>query len=94
VLTLITAPVSIIIRNQQDAAFCFLAFSINFCSLFTLALVFIPKMKHVYKYSTEDDLQNYNEVDEVKKYEKYEELMKEKQSLVVKILKVNFKFKL
>lgn len=45
VLSLITAPVVIIIQNQLDAVFCFLAFSINLCSLLTYALMFVPKVK-------------------------------------------------
>ena len=45
VLTLITAPVSIIIQNQLDATFLFVAFAINICSFLTLALIFIPKVK-------------------------------------------------
>lgn len=42
---MITAPVAIIIQNQLDAAFFFLAFTINICSFLTMALIFIPKVR-------------------------------------------------
>ena len=44
VLTLITAPVTIIIQHQLDAAFLFLALSVNICSLLTFALIFVSKV--------------------------------------------------
>jgi hypothetical protein len=50
VLTLITAPVSIIIQNQLDATFLFVAFAINICSFLTLALIFIPKVSSIFVY--------------------------------------------
>lgn len=45
VLSLITAPVVIIIQNQLDAVYCFSGFSINLCSLLTYALMFVPKVE-------------------------------------------------
>ena len=44
VLSLITAPVTILIRTQIDGSFLFLSVAINVCSLVTLALIFIPKV--------------------------------------------------
>jgi gamma-aminobutyric acid type B receptor len=45
VLAMVAAPVTIIIQNQLDASFFFLAFTINICSFLTLALIFIPKVR-------------------------------------------------
>ncbi|CAG0916449.1 unnamed protein product [Notodromas monacha] len=43
ILCVITAPVSLVIASQPDASFAFIAFSVIFCCLISLALIFIPK---------------------------------------------------
>ncbi|CAF0750938.1 unnamed protein product [Brachionus calyciflorus] len=83
VLSLITAPVVIIIQNQLDAAFCFLSFSINFCSFWTFALMFVPKVKHVLKHTIEQDIQEANLIENMikEKKEKYLNLSQTNQNL-------------
>ncbi|XP_038063944.1 gamma-aminobutyric acid type B receptor subunit 1-like [Patiria miniata] len=49
VLCIITAPVTIIIRSQQDAVFGFAALTVIFCSTITLILTFVPKMLFIRK---------------------------------------------
>ncbi|XP_072017779.1 gamma-aminobutyric acid type B receptor subunit 1-like [Amphiura filiformis] len=49
VLCIITAPVTIIIRSQQDAVFGFASLTIVFCCALTLVLIFVPKMLAIYR---------------------------------------------
>lgn len=44
VLCLITAPVTLVIASQQDAAFAFVSLAIVFCCFLSMALIFIPKV--------------------------------------------------
>ncbi|XP_071485505.1 gamma-aminobutyric acid type B receptor subunit 1-like [Diadema antillarum] len=44
VLCIITAPVTLIIKSQNNAVYGFTSFTIVFCSAITLALIFIPKV--------------------------------------------------
>jgi gamma-aminobutyric acid type B receptor len=44
ILCVITAPVSLVIASQPDASFAFIAFSVIFCCLISMALIFIPKV--------------------------------------------------
>ena len=49
VLCLITAPVTLVIASQQDAAFAFVSLAIVFCCFLSMALIFIPKVSKVRK---------------------------------------------
>lgn len=44
VLCLITAPVTMILSSQQDAAFAFASLAIVFSSYITLVVLFVPKV--------------------------------------------------
>ncbi|RWS04643.1 gamma-aminobutyric acid type B receptor subunit 1-like protein, partial [Dinothrombium tinctorium] len=44
VLCMITGPVSLVISNQTDAHFAFIAFTIIFCCFISMALIFTPKI--------------------------------------------------
>lgn len=44
VLCLITAPVTMILSSQQDAAFAFAALAVVFSSYITLVVLFVPKV--------------------------------------------------
>lgn len=48
VLCLITAPVTLVIASQQDAAFAFVSLAIVFCCFLSMALIFIPKVSKLY----------------------------------------------
>lgn len=41
---MITGPVSLVIVNQVDAHFAFIAFTIIFCCFLSMALIFTPKI--------------------------------------------------
>ncbi|XP_029800740.1 gamma-aminobutyric acid type B receptor subunit 1-like [Suricata suricatta] len=47
VLCLITAPVTMILSSQQDAAFAFAALAIVFSSYITLVVLFVPKVRRL-----------------------------------------------
>ncbi|XP_027563943.1 gamma-aminobutyric acid type B receptor subunit 1-like [Neopelma chrysocephalum] len=47
VLCLITAPVTMILSSQQDAAFAFAALAVVFSSYITLVVLFVPKMRRL-----------------------------------------------
>jgi gamma-aminobutyric acid type B receptor len=91
VLAMVAAPVTIIIQNQLDASFFFLAFTVNTCSFLTLALVFLPKIKFIIRNPVEeaspDDLLLGSGSQPVNKEqnearEKYLKLLKENEDLV------------
>ena len=44
VLCLITAPVTMILSSQQDAAFAFASLAVVFSSYITLVVLFVPKV--------------------------------------------------
>ncbi|XP_070531823.1 gamma-aminobutyric acid type B receptor subunit 1-like isoform X2 [Ptychodera flava] len=47
VLCIITAPVTLIIRTQQNATFAFVSLAIIFCCVVTLLLIFVPKVVEI-----------------------------------------------
>jgi gamma-aminobutyric acid type B receptor len=47
ILCAITGPVSLVISNQVNAHFAFIAFTIFFCCFMSMALVFIPKISEI-----------------------------------------------
>lgn len=83
VLAMVAAPVTIIIQNQLDASFFFLAFTINICSLLTLALIFIPKVKHMIRNPYEEELNEIclNETKDQESKDKYFKTLKENDEL-------------
>ncbi|XP_074654114.1 gamma-aminobutyric acid type B receptor subunit 1-like [Tubulanus polymorphus] len=53
VLSIITAPVTIIIKDQQDASFAFVALAIILCCFLSMGLVFVPKIMDVIRHPNE-----------------------------------------
>ncbi|XP_069119655.1 gamma-aminobutyric acid type B receptor subunit 1-like isoform X3 [Argopecten irradians] len=47
VLCVITAPITLIISNQQDASFAFVALAILLCSFLSMGLIFVPKIVEI-----------------------------------------------
>ncbi|XP_069131842.1 gamma-aminobutyric acid type B receptor subunit 1-like isoform X3 [Argopecten irradians] len=47
VLCVITAPITLIISNQQDASFAFVALAILLCSFLSRGLIFVPKIVEI-----------------------------------------------
>ncbi|XP_063590755.1 gamma-aminobutyric acid type B receptor subunit 1-like [Penaeus indicus] len=72
VLCLITAPVTLVISSQQDAAFAFVSLAIIFCCFLSMALVFVPKivevMRHVER--TESTVDGAPSKEEEERYQK------------------------
>ncbi|XP_076455259.1 gamma-aminobutyric acid type B receptor subunit 1-like [Babylonia areolata] len=54
VLCVITAPISLIIGNQQDATFAFVSLAIVLCSFLSMGLIFVPKMMELAKHPQRD----------------------------------------
>ncbi|XP_042890500.1 gamma-aminobutyric acid type B receptor subunit 1-like isoform X1 [Penaeus japonicus] len=80
VLCLITAPVTLVISSQQDAAFAFVSLAIIFCCFLSMALVFVPKivevMRHVERAeSTVDGAPSKEEE------ERYQKLLRENEDM-------------
>ncbi len=81
---MITAPVAIIIQNQLDATFLFVALTINICTFLTLVLVFIAKVKYLIKHTHEEEEVNETATNEtlvLQKKEKYFKILHENQEL-------------
>ncbi|KAK7094949.1 hypothetical protein V1264_006423 [Littorina saxatilis] len=55
VLCVITAPISLIIGNQQDATFAFVSLAIVLCSFLSMGLIFVPKMMELAKHPQRDN---------------------------------------
>ena len=47
ILCLITGPVSLVIDNQVNSHFAFIALAIIFCCFLSMALIFIPKIMEI-----------------------------------------------
>ncbi|KAL8578950.1 hypothetical protein ACOMHN_001912 [Nucella lapillus] len=54
VLCVITAPISLIIGNQQDATFAFVSLAIVLCSFLSMGLIFVPKMLELSQHPQRD----------------------------------------
>ncbi|XP_042877607.1 gamma-aminobutyric acid type B receptor subunit 1-like [Penaeus japonicus] len=80
VLCLITAPVTLVISSQQDAAFAFVSLAIIFCCFLSMALVFVPKIVEVTRHveraeSTVDGAPSKEEE------ERYQKLLRENEDM-------------
>lgn len=47
ILCIITAPVTMVIADQENATFAFVALANVFCCYLSMALVFVPKVRNV-----------------------------------------------
>ena len=50
ILCLITGPVSLVIDNQVNSHFAFIALTIIFCCFLSMALIFIPKIVEIVRH--------------------------------------------
>ncbi|XP_069138872.1 gamma-aminobutyric acid type B receptor subunit 1-like [Argopecten irradians] len=57
VLCVITAPITLIISNQQDASFAFVALAILLCSFLSMGLIFVPKIVEISRNSMKNHLE-------------------------------------
>ncbi|XP_028170438.1 gamma-aminobutyric acid type B receptor subunit 1 isoform X1 [Ostrinia furnacalis] len=83
VLCLITAPVTLVIASQQDAAFAFVSLAIVFCCFLSMALIFIPKVIEVIRHPTEraESGRGSGSGSAPADEERYRELVKENEEL-------------
>ncbi|KOB71155.1 GABA-B receptor type 1 [Operophtera brumata] len=83
VLCLITAPVTLVIASQQDAAFAFVSLAIVFCCFLSMALIFVPKVIEVIRHPTEraESGRGSGSGNANGDEEKYRELVKENEEL-------------
>ncbi|KAK3728690.1 hypothetical protein RRG08_041874 [Elysia crispata] len=54
VLCVITAPISLIISNQENATFAFVSLAIVLCSFLSMGLIFVPKIKEILQHPQRD----------------------------------------
>lgn len=93
ILCLITAPVTMVIANQQDASFVFVSLAIIFCCFLSLALIFIPKVIEVIRHPKDKAESKYNPDQGSKEdEEKYQKLLNENEDLQKLIAQVSFFF--
>lgn len=91
ILCLITAPVTMVIANQQDASFVFVSLAIIFCCFLSLALIFIPKVIEVIRHPKDKAESKYNPDQGSKEdEEKYQKLLNENEDLQKLIAQVSF----
>jgi len=83
ILCIITAPVTMVIADQQNATFAFVALANVFCCYLSMALVFVPKVVFIIQHPGHDPREREDE-DEKKKQEqeaKLKKLLKENEEL-------------
>lgn len=91
ILCLITAPVTMVIANQQDACFVFVSLAIIFCCFLSLALIFIPKVIEVIRHPKDKAESKYNPDQGSKEdEEKYQKLVNENEDLQKLIAQVTY----
>jgi len=83
ILCIITAPVTMVISDQQNATFAFVALANVFCCYLSMALVFVPKVVFIVQHPGHDPREREDE-DEKKKQEqemKLKKILKENEEL-------------
>ncbi|XP_066967377.1 gamma-aminobutyric acid type B receptor subunit 1 isoform X3 [Macrobrachium rosenbergii] len=81
VLCLITAPVTLVISAQQDAAFAFVSLAIIFCCFLSMALVFVPKIVEVVRHPGERVESTGDSAPSKEEEERYQKLMQENEDM-------------
>jgi len=83
ILCIITAPVTMVIKDQENATFAFVALANVFCCYLSMALVFVPKVVFIIQHPGHDPREREDE-DEKKKLEqelKLKKLLKDNEEL-------------
>ncbi|CAB4065790.1 GABBR [Lepeophtheirus salmonis] len=86
VLCMITAPVTLVIGDQQNASFAFVSLANVFCCFLSMALIFVPKIHFIHQHAhdpreKEDDEKKNTAEQELK----YKNILKENEDLQKKI---------
>ncbi len=90
ILCAITAPVMLVIGDQQDAAFVFVASSDVFCCFLSMGLVFVPKLLFIRKHA-HDPRERGGEEDERRTREEereHREVLRDNEGLQKKLKEV------
>lgn len=78
ILCIITAPVTMVISDQQNATFAFVTLANVFCCYLSMGLVFVPKVVFIFQHPGHDPREREDE-DVRKKQEQEEKLKKIKK---------------
>jgi len=84
ILCIITAPVTMVISDQHNATFAFVALANVFCCYLSMALVFVPKVFFIVQHPGHDPREKAEDDDEKKKQEqeaKLKKILKENETL-------------
>ena len=90
ILCIITGPVTMVISDQHNATFAFVALANVFCCFLSMALVFVPKVVFIVQHPGHDPREREDE-DEKKKQEqeaKLKKVLKENERLQKSIAEV------
>ncbi|KAJ8300573.1 hypothetical protein KUTeg_022092 [Tegillarca granosa] len=96
VLCVITAPITLIISNQQDASFAFVALAILLCSFLSMGLIFVPKMVEIYRSPTKNNLEVRalsESLASKEEEERHQKLLTENEELKTQIAEMEEKIK-
>jgi len=85
ILCMITAPVILVIGNQQNAAFCFVSLANVFCCYLSMALVFIPKIIFIRAHAHDPREKEDDERDVAEQELRLRELLKANEELQRKV---------
>lgn len=89
ILCMITAPVILVIGNQQNAAFCFVSLANVFCCYLSMALVFIPKIVFIRQHAHDPREKEDDERENAEQEQRYRELLKANEELQRKVAEVS-----
>ncbi len=85
ILCMITAPVILVIGNQQNAAFCFVSLANVFCCYLSMALIFLPKIVFIRQHAHDPREKEDNEKENAEQETRYRELLKANEELQRKV---------
>jgi len=85
ILCMITAPVILVIGNQQNASYCFISLANLFCCYLSMALIFIPKITFIRQHAHDPREKEDDEKENAEQERKYRELLKINEDLQKKV---------
>ena len=86
---MITAPVILVIGNQQNASYCFISLANLFCCYLSMALIFIPKITFIRQHAHDPREKEDDEKENAEQERKYRELLKINEVLQKKVAEVS-----
>ena len=87
--SMITAPVILVIGNQQNASYCFISLANLFCCYLSMALIFIPKITFIRQHAHDPREKEDDEKENAEQERKYRELLKINEDLQKKVAEVS-----